>query len=264
MEKSTSEHFGPYEYTNQSSIGSMKLQISTGDTFEIKGFVRGISQTYGPFIFTNGSRVTIGSSEYKVIRGTAALKIKTEIKTKGLVKIGEKWGTPEEKMKVETLTSEANTGAPNIMAALSDFKIDSPLPGMRDFVFKVSVHNQDTKQNVVYVVVYGKNDMFSPPRRSAWPLAGDLFRQAGTRRGSLSPADITKDFASRSDAKGMKFVLKPNERSSCEAAFPINKTSQLEAWRGQHLDPRSIFNEIYLWLFSSDGQLVFQKQYNIK
>lgn len=150
---------------------------------------------------------------------------------------------------------------PKISASLSDFTVDR---ANDQFVFTLRVKNQEPKSNSVYVVVYGKNDMFSPPRRSAWPFAGLLFRQAGTRRGALSPSDISRDWSSRSDnTKGMKVSLDPGGAESLEGALPINETCQQEAWRGKPLDPRSIYNEVHLWVFSTDGELVSKREYSI-
>lgn len=152
--------------------------------------------------------------------------------------------------------------APTIKADLSNFIVDH---SSAQFVFTLRVSNHESRDNTVYVVVYGKNDMFSPPRRSAWPFAGLLFHQAGTRRGALSPSAISRNWGSRPEnTKGMKIVLKPDSSESIEGALPINEICQLEAWRGQPLDPRSMYNEVNLWVFSQNGQLVFNKQYAVK
>lgn len=154
---------------------------------------------------------------------------------------------------------------PKVVAELSKFTIDrAGLGEGGDFVFTVHLTNQDSKENTVYAVVYGKNDMFSPPRREAWPAGGILFRLAGTSRGALSPSDITRNWNSDSDSdlvEQFKEIagdvrLKPGESDSFEGALPINETSLHEAWKGQRLDPRSMFNEVYLWVFSDDGRLI--------
>jgi len=164
--------------------------------------------------------------------------------------------------KPSSAPSTPTETAPAIKADLSKFIVDH---SNAQFVFTLQVSNHESQENTVYVVVYGKNDMFSPPRRSAWPFAGLLFRQAGTRRGSLSSSDISRNWDSRPDnTKGMKIVLKPNASESIEGALPINETCQLEAWRGKPLDPRSMYNEVSLWVFSQNGQLVFQKKYDVK
>jgi len=151
---------------------------------------------------------------------------------------------------------------PKITASLSKFTVDRE---NAQFVFTLQLTNAEPKEHTVHVVVYGKNDMFSPPRRSAWPFAGLLFRQAGTRRGALSSSDISRNWQSRPDnTKGMKFVLKPNGADSFEGALPINQTCQHEAWRGKPLDPRSMYNEISLWIYSQAGQLIFEKKYDVK
>lgn len=152
--------------------------------------------------------------------------------------------------------------APKITAALSKFTVDR---ANAQFGFTLVVTNQEPKQKTVRVVVYAKNDMFSPPRRSAWPFAGLLFRQAGTGRGSLSPSAVSRDWSSRPDnTMGMRVVLESNGSEVLKGVLPINKTSQLAAWRGQSLDPRSMYNEAYVWVFSEDGQLIFSKNYDVK
>ena len=151
---------------------------------------------------------------------------------------------------------------PEITAGLSKFTVDR---ANAQFVFTLEVNNQESSENTVHVVVYGKNDMFSPPRRSAWPFAGLLFHQAGTRRGALSSSDISRNWSSRpDDTKGMKVVLKPNGSESLEGALPINETCQHDAWRGKPLDPRSMYNEVFLWVFSQNGQLILEKKYDVK
>ncbi|MCK4629487.1 MAG: hypothetical protein KAT56_10820, partial [Sedimentisphaerales bacterium] len=85
---------------------------------------------------------------------------------------------------------------PKITAGLSKFTVDR---ANAQFVFTLEVSNQESKENAIRVVVYGRNDMFSPPRRSAWPAAGLLFHQAGTRRGALSSSDVSRNWSSRPD-----------------------------------------------------------------
>ena|GEM_PF-4808012 len=149
-----------------------------------------------------------------------------------------------------------------ISASLSNFKVDRE---WAQFVFTLELRNEQPQENTVHVVVYGKNDMFSPPRRSAWPFPGLLFRQAGTRRGALSSSDISRNWNTRpEDTKGMKSVLKPSGSESLEGALPINETCLHETWRGKPLDPRSMYNEVYLWVFSKDGSLIFEKEYDVK
>ncbi|MCP4593675.1 MAG: hypothetical protein GY842_23310 [bacterium] len=151
---------------------------------------------------------------------------------------------------------------PTISASLSGFKVDRELA---QFVFTLKLENEQPKENTVYVVVYGKNDMFSPPRRSAWPFAGFLFRQAGTRRGALSPSDLSRNWHSKSkNTKGMELVLRPSGSESLEGALPLNETCEHEAWRGKRLDPRSMYNEVYLWVFSKGGDLIFEKRHDVK
>ena len=152
--------------------------------------------------------------------------------------------------------------APRVAASLDDFTVDR---GNSQFIFTLKMTNEEAKENTVYVAVYGKNDMFSPPRRNAWPLDSPFFRQAGTNRGMLSAAAVSRDWDSRPEStKGAKFRLKANESESLEGALPINQTSPFEAWRGQRLDPRAIYNEVYLWVFSEDGRLIVERKYNVQ
>ncbi len=150
---------------------------------------------------------------------------------------------------------------PRITASLSIFTVDRE---NAQFVFTLQLSNQEVNEITVHVVVYGKNDMFSPPRRSAWPFAGILFRQAGTHRGALSSSSISRNWSSRPEnTKGMKLVLKPNGTESLEGALPINETCQHDAWRGKPLDPRSMYNEVFFWVFSQNGQLIYEKKYDV-
>jgi len=149
-----------------------------------------------------------------------------------------------------------------VSASLSGLKVD---PELAQFVFTLKLKNEQPKEKTVYVVIYGTNDMFSPPRRGAWPFGGLLFRQAETRRGRLSPSDLSRDWSSRPEnTKGMKLVLKARGSESLEGALPINSTCQHDAWRGKPLDPRSTYNEVYLWVFSKDGDLIFNKKYDVR
>ncbi|MBI2441563.1 MAG: hypothetical protein HYV35_09345 [Lentisphaerae bacterium] len=118
MEESTTQHLGPYAYTNQTSIGTLNLHIITGDTFEIKGFVRGILQTYGPFTFTNNSQVAIGTRKYRIIRGSVAREFEDQQRAKGLIKFGERWVTPEEKARVDTSAREIENSERNAQEKL--------------------------------------------------------------------------------------------------------------------------------------------------
>lgn len=166
------------------------------------------------------------------------------------------------KSSSSSLPKTPSQPAPKISADLSNFTVDR---ANAQFVFTLQIKNQEPKENTVHVVVYGKNDMFSPPRRNAWPNAGLLFRQAGTRRGSLSSSAISRNWNSRPEnTKGTKIVLKANGTDSLEGALPINQTCQHEAWRGKSLNPRSMYNEVYLWVFSKNGKLISEKKYDVK
>jgi hypothetical protein len=151
---------------------------------------------------------------------------------------------------------------PKIKADLTKFFVDR---SNAQFVFVLKISNQESQENTVYAVVYGKNDSYSPPRRGAWLFGGLLFHQAGTRRGSLSSSDISRNWDSRPEnTKGMKIVLKPNGSKSLEGALPITEISLHEAWRGKPLDPRSMYDEVYLWVFSQNGKLIFEKKYEVE
>jgi hypothetical protein len=151
--------------------------------------------------------------------------------------------------------------SPNIQSELTNFTVDK---ANSQFVFTLKAENIESKNEIIYVVVYGKNDNFSPPRRGAWPMAGLLFQQAGTSRGNISTSDISNNWNSRPEiTKGFKMNLKSNSKKSIEGALPINKISQKKAWQGELLNPNSIYNEIHLWIFSQDGKLISKQEYNV-
>jgi len=128
--------------------------------------------------------------------------------------------------------------------------------------FDVIVKNTSNHKATVYVVVYAKNDSFSPPRRSAWPSPGLLFSEAGTRRGQLSPSDISKNWNSRSKlAKGAKVTLLPGKSETIPAVLPLNRDSMLPAWRGKRFEPGSMYNRWHIWVFSESGKLIYNRKY---
>jgi len=153
-----------------------------------------------------------------------------------------------------------------ITAELSNLviEIDSDF-GIKTQLFDVTLRNLSSKEITVYVVIYAKNDRFSPPRRSAWPFAGILFHQAGTGRGNLSYHDIMRNWNSRPDnSKGYKVTIAANKNETLEGALPINKTCQQEAWRGKPIDSRANYEEWNIWVFSERGKLLFKKTYEVK
>jgi len=167
-----------------------------------------------------------------------------------------RWKEQQESRKPPT------TKSLKINSKLTNFTVDN---ANSQFVFTLQVENKNSQQDTVFVVVYGKNDNFIPPRRSAWPAAGLLFKQAGTARGNLSASDISDNWNSRPEiTKGFKMILKSNSKKSIEGAFPINRFSQLQAWQGEVLNPNSMYDEIHLWIFSQNGELISNKGYNIK
>lgn len=174
----------------------------------------------------------------------------------------------EQDAKEQTVREKPESKAPQVEAALSNFKADR---STNEFIFQVQVKNLEPRENTVYVVVYGKKDNISPPRRAAWPAGGVLFRLARTDRGLLSPSDISRSWGKEVGkdtselSKGAKVVLAPNGSDSLEGVLPANKVSTLNAWKGQQLDMRSpLFDDVRVWVFSEDGKLVFEKKHNIK
>ncbi len=151
--------------------------------------------------------------------------------------------------------------ASNITASLSDFKIDRP---NAEYLFTLKVNNPESVDKTVYAVVYGVNDLASPPRRSAWPMPGFIFSESGTERGALSSSSISRNWKTRTDyGKGVKVPLKAGGSDVIEGVLPIESTSPHGAWRGQRINPNAMYNEIYLWVFSDSGQLIFEKKYEI-
>jgi len=144
--------------------------------------------------------------------------------------------------------------APKLWASLSRFTVNKT---RGRFTFKVELENNQPAERTVYAVVYGNNDAMTPPRRSAWPDPDPLFVQAGTQRGLLSPADISKDWEARPEnTKGMKVALKPNRSESINGWLPMDETCPHKPWEGKPLDPERNYNEISLWVFSDTGGLV--------
>jgi len=142
-------------------------------------------------------------------------------------------------------------------ASLSNIQITG-----NEIWFDVIVKNTSNHKATVYVVVYAKNDRVSPPRRMAWPSPGGLFSEAGTRRGQLSPSDISKNWNSRSEfSKGAKVTLLPGKSETIPAVLPLNRYSTLSAWRGKRFELGSMFNEWHCWVFSETGKLVYKRKY---
>jgi len=173
-------------------------------------------------------------------------------------------GTLDASAKQESkLEAEAT---PEITVELSNLvvEIDSDF-GTKTQLFDLTLMNLSSKDITVYVVIYAKNDRFSPPRRSAWPFAGILFHQAGTGRGNLSYHDIMRNWNSRPDnSKGYKLRIPANKTEKIEGALPINKTCQHEAWRGKPIDSRANYEEWNIWVFSERGKLVLKKTYEVE
>ena len=45
-----------------------------------------------------------------------------------------------------------------------------------------------------------------------------------------------------------------------DGILPINKTSLHAAWRGQAINPNALYEEWSLWIFSADGELLFDEK----
>lgn len=165
-------------------------------------------------------------------------------------------------------TAEDQSHEPEITAELSNLMIEvlSRLGvEAKSQFFDLTLGNLSSKEITVYVVIYAKNDRFSPPRRSAWPFAGILFHQAGTSRGTLSYHDIMRNWDSRPDnSKGCKVTIAANKNEKLEGALPINDICQHEAWRGKAIDSRANYEEWNIWVFSERGKLLLEKTYEVK
>lgn len=136
---------------------------------------------------------------------------------------------------------------------------------IRSVKFRLKVRNTGTDDATVYAVIYAKNDRFSPPRRTAWPFPGILFREAGTDRGSLSPYDISKNWDTRPEnSKGFKGGAAAGRTRSKDCAVPLNEHSMQGAWKNMRLDPRSVYDQWYVWLFAEDGSLIFEKEMQLQ
>ena len=152
--------------------------------------------------------------------------------------------------------------SPSITASLSDFKVDRP---NAEFLFTLKVTNPDATEKTVFAIVYGVNDLVSPPRRSAWPMPGCVFSEPGTERGAISASSISRSWQERTDyGKGVKVPLKAGGSDTIEGVLPIESTSPHGAWKGQRINPNAMYNEITLWVFSDSGQLIFEKEYTIQ
>ncbi|MBN2456138.1 MAG: hypothetical protein JXB29_06340 [Sedimentisphaerales bacterium] len=165
-----------------------------------------------------------------------------------------------------TPDTEKISSRPKINAELSNLviEIDSDF-GIKTQFFDLTIRNLSSKDITLYVVVYAKNDRFSPPRRGAWPMGGVLFYEAGTGRGNLSYHDIMRNWNSKPDnSKGCKVTIPVDKNEKLEGALPINKISQHEAWRGKPIDPRANYEKWNIWVFSERGELLFKKTYEVK
>jgi len=135
----------------------------------------------------------------------------------------------------------------------------------RSVKFRLKISNTGTEDATVYVVIYAKNDRFTPPRRTAWPFPGILFRLAGGDRGSLSPYDISKNWETRPEnSKGFKGGAVAGRTRSKDCAVPLNERSMQGAWKNMRLDPRSVYDQWYVWLFAEDGSLIFEKEMRLQ
>jgi hypothetical protein len=82
------KYFGPYPYVENAKIlnGNASILPGSNQTFKVKGYVRGIAKTYGPFDFKHGGHLVLGTSEFilitedidKVQNEIAARKAKAE------------------------------------------------------------------------------------------------------------------------------------------------------------------------------------------
>lgn len=69
----TSREYGPYRLEANMAImnGKFTLVGISNQQFFIKGFVRGIGHTWGPFVLTNNAAIKIGQTALKVMTGQA-------------------------------------------------------------------------------------------------------------------------------------------------------------------------------------------------
>jgi len=150
-----------------------------------------------------------------------------------------------------------------VTASLSNSRVGADAAGVRSHFFDVEVNNKAEHETTVYVVIYAKNDTVIPPRRTAWPMPGFLFRGVNTSRGQLTPSDITRTWHSRDEfSRGWKVSLPSGGAEKMTGALPLNESSEHEAWRGQPLDPRATYIDWQVWVFSQNGRLAYQRSYS--
>jgi hypothetical protein len=150
---------------------------------------------------------------------------------------------------------------PMVTATISDLK----QPNRDELWFTLNITNRYTTEKTVYAVVYGKNDSISPPQREAWPFAGLLFSMTGNSdRGTLYASDIKKLIKEKTDLyflESAKLVLAPNSLTPINGALPIPDVSPHNDWKGQHIEQR-VFDELTLWIFSLEGEQIFEVRYS--
>jgi len=110
------------------------------------------------------------------------------------------------------------------------------------FRFALSVTNTEAKATPVFAVVYGRN--IAPEGKHGewgWGLGDD-------GKNELSPAFVSRNW--KDGHPYARFTPVLNDPESTEGSF---------GW-----DPRSVYSEVVVWLFTPDGEPVFEKKYDVR
>jgi hypothetical protein len=142
----------------------------------------------------------------------------------------------------EWLAKQRAEAIPNVVAELSGFTLDR---ANDSYIFTIRVTNQGSTDILAYPIVYGKKksgDFW------AWPVGAE----GCVDRPNLTPADYSRHWEKTLEADkiiGGEFRLEAGKSQSMEGAL---------------LSPQDTVSDVYLWVFSQEGKLIFEKHYDVK
>lgn len=163
-----------------------------------------------------------------------------------LVLVGAWFGKDRPARSGGAVPTVAAAAKPKIAATLGDFKEEEGL-GLVGVAFMFRVENQGTNDVTIYPFAYGKN---SQGEGSAWPTQPFDSRGVPLNQGNLKPSSYTDNW-DNTIKTGIphKFTVAPGKLKSHEGIVTYKKARA---------------SEVRLWVFTEDGTLILDREYDLK
>lgn len=147
-------------------------------------------------------------------------------------------------------TRKSSGPLPRVEGEIADVWVEED-----QFVFTVKLANRGDEAAVAYPVVYGVGDKRQPFRRDVWG-----FRiTADDRESGLLADDIAKRWGHEQEVDlRARVSLAAGASESIEGALILGEGVR----DGRPFAPGMTYTRLALWVFTEDGRLAFQREYD--